>query len=890
MTSKRAVALGFVAVAVFVLFGAWSLGGDGGAISTNAAVAQPGTARRVSLVESTTASPAGQATTMTPTALATTVSASTVAAAAATTDTAPPSAPRLAVQVAADPDAQLARIRACVRRTPGYYWRRSASGSGVCLPLPGWALPLQAHEVSARELSCRALVARNSASSDYDTKNGTSSTPPSASARFLAFQRRSARLFEQWVPYDQLPAPTPPPATQGSAAASAADRGGRFRSMHDPSVENIFALSDFCVTAAGAGSLMAFGVESVGRYRGREETRGMFHSNDAFAQFLSAVRVIGGSARDDPAIFDARPAILVPLARETRCNIGHTMHRVLVLLGMLRMPALLASGANRTTDQSSVFATVKPLIVFVELPTATSQQDADDAGAGAAGGGGAGRYEAFGLYLRALDLPWAVISAAAPGSADSTATLRDSGSDAESAMMCFRRGVAWQNCADCDADHAANESYSFSNWANVTGPRLDALSDLRRIVLCRCLGIRDPDERATSTTRLPRLFIDVRTRSRSTLDFGLFVEGMLAQLNASFSSIVFGEAWSGSLDAYIRQVHDSDVFIGVHGSAFSWVTMMRPGSIVIELAIPRYSCDGLALPAAKRHGPRCWFGRFADALRIQHTMIYVDGLFDAREGAPVLGADGDDDGAVGLDSDDSVVQSARTLSDERQAEHHARQHRRRHDVQARLPPSVIVQSAIDAAQRWRSAVGRRPEVVNGSVTVTTTGGGSSSSSTSAPSDSRQSHHAQQQQVFLPTNDSTVLRFTPAQRATHDAQLVADIFRGATSFVNLTADAARAIATRLQPFRGIRAASALYFEGCPVALWRIVLDHMLIARVDIATLRSRTRAGRSRMSQIGCVSSTAAELGAIAESDNPWSPVCGTQLCLYGDLARALAAR
>ena len=463
--------------------------------------------------------------------------------------------------------ARIQRIRDCVA-TPGRAWRLDRDACGT---LAGWRSTQNRSRLwrFSGQLRCATSAASFPTTSLVDR-------PPEvgedASARrfFESTQWFSSRRSRPWAI-----APWYPPTV--SAAP-------RLRQWHDPALEHLFRVEHFCVSATGG---MSGFMPQLARYAGRDETRTVFTSSAHFAMYLGSVQRLSLP----PSRYDERPVVFFPVASQTKHNLGHTFHRVLSLIGVFR--AAENGGAGDSV----------PLLLLVVEPGGVSEGTLPPA---------------LNLLIELLGVPWAAVTLAGSGYVQSRFWQdpedRPAPSRARkdvptrSARMCFRRGVAWQNCFRCDSNSTSeSESYSFGLWVDPSPSRHRLLYEYDR-KLTHCLGL----SLGVPTHPLPAVWFSVRTRSRGLLDFGLMADLIERLLTGVVRLVRFRELWHHDRNDYLREVRDSDIFVGPHGAEFADVVALRPGSYVIELAWPYFWCP-------QEWG--CAFRTFAALRNLTHWVV-----------------------------------------------------------------------------------------------------------------------------------------------------------------------------------------------------------------------------------------------------------------------------
>lgn len=559
--------------------------------------------------------------------------------------------------------------------------------SSKCVDIPGWLPALQEFELAPDELSCAddslpssRWIAHAFEQQQQKTRNVSD------------FVLRTSWLFHRYMFFER------------SSSSSSSTRSllhyydstipaanFKFRSYHDSSSQNIFRVENFCVHPTGGLHAVWDGQPiSVGTYQGKDESYDYYHSSPSFELYLARIKKISaGSLAGGVVPVTDRGAVFIYLSPLSRDNLWHSFHRFLNLMGTLNLRPF---GGSSPSDSAALLI----LFVFDDYPDQPSPVSSSSSE----------RVKkqkqqlqlAFGFLYRLLDVPYAVVSNA--GSASSTVVLRPWHERTHHAffppqrsdlsennvfeslateMKCFRRGVAIQNCYACSAerDSATNvvqtrrnddgETYSFGMFDPLTPKRALLLAQFR-LAVQSCIPARESSSssssvRSVASPRKPRVFFDLRTTSRTVVDFGMIAADLKRLLvGTALSALDFREAAHGSRARYIQEVRECDIFIGVHGSAFSNIVLLDASGnrglrsaprrvVIIEITSSLHMCTPGSIgrdddekqtarnannnsnnnnTAEYAKQARCWFGSYVDFLEQQqqldvyHWLIQVD--------------------------------------------------------------------------------------------------------------------------------------------------------------------------------------------------------------------------------------------------------------------------
>lgn len=546
---------------------------------------------------------------------------------------------------AAEDNERYERITQCSRKTPGRFWNPATS---TCDPLPGWIAPLKPFETSVDELACennREGWTAPPPSPFYPGMQplGSSATKGGSWATRVArhnFLFHSSWLFHQWLPWERVVGDDPENLRNNDT--------GRYRAYHDPNASNLYRLENFCVSAYEG--LSGYNIERKDEWKGKGDTRDIAHNEQVFAGYLRNVT----SLLVRPDEFDERPTLLVSLNPQSRSNLAHTTLRVLSLMGFLQ-PDVAASafgaGAWSWADEPEWAAasaaagaapaetvapspvsggrTAKPLIIWMWQNSAQG-------------------HSATAFFYRVLGLPWAGVFEPGVTPEYVQTAFRNYGRTTydrtgwNNSRVCFRRGVVWQNCHTCEWYDPTTETepYSFGMFTEVAGSwRRQRVFNMYRARFDTCLPTFAhanvekerlrllPPPESSSALRLPSVFFDVRSAHRGILDLTAFLPLLRERLAPFVSDIILREPWRGSRAQYVDELRNADVFVGAHGGAFSHVSLLPRGSVVVEFSARVHMCKANSIPPYSHTKPFddavCWFGPFSRALGNPHWGVAV---------------------------------------------------------------------------------------------------------------------------------------------------------------------------------------------------------------------------------------------------------------------------
>lgn len=577
----------------------------------------------------------------------------------------------------------------------------------------------------------------------------------------------------------------PPVGRDVSYTPFAGGRDARdfFRSFHhqeDTRFENLYQLDNFCVNPiSGLSGLFPTSSASLSStqrqhqqqpYNGKDDTRGIFHGEIGFKRFFESVKSLSrqsslsdlASQLENGRGWRNRLALLYYLAPLSKDNLWHTLHRYLSLIGILDKKEVVAGGflellrnrndnADDADSEGKSRKAARPILIIV---VDMYLEDAGEEGT---------RVPALGLFIQALDLPWMVVLAngnqrvgsekvfdemyrqmdgnyhyfpkANSSSPFHKAYFTSPSPAVESriekvradprAKMCFKKGFAHQNCFACSAASVEErESYSFGMWTSASASRSNMLN-LHRALMKRCLP---PTPTSLPPKQAPIILFDIRTSPRSLsrriVDLPLLLDSSLYDFG---SNIRFAEPWkhkSYSQDYLEDKLFRSDIFVGVHGAAFSGIPLMQLWDetnttkekktkatpiLIVEFTSSQHFCSKKYFGSSQQHDylarrKSCWFGSYtgnnSNHFRYEHWVIEVKNSFVDLSSAYLSSSFG---------NEDLPIQSQLPVKPKY----------KRNVLDAYfIPPSVINQVLQAAAVRWKQLGSSRSPISNAAENTT----------------------------------------------------------------------------------------------------------------------------------------------------------------------------
>lgn len=542
----------------------------------------------------------------------------------------------------------------------------------ACLPLEGVQPPLlHPFEISGQELHCRNKRGNwksfpfrtRSSVEDFFLQNAEvrndKRDKESLNRIYNNFKFSTSWLFREWK--DWTPRPrlvhqvdshgvSSPPIT--TSTTSILINQVIIKGQHDPELENLFTIENFCVDPFdGISGFFDPKLEKVLEedplnrlkpFIGKDDTRNFYHGEKTFTSFFNPQRIT--RLKKPPIFFDERPVIFIRVAPLARFHIYHTLNKFLSVLGMIRL--LRQKGRiGSSVDDDNDDELSKPLIIFVNEPV----DDGYDSSKSAAW--------AF-FYQLLYDFPWASVSV--PENLQRFLGTKMSPNDVVSNRyhekmfnltghyfttkgrsennfhehkdhrVCFLKGFISHNCFDCShvrATSGANgigfedqetESFSFGMWQQANDDRIWMAQEYRRLIDERCLipvfssfetTKKRQKQQQQKRYRLPQVFFALRSKSRIIRDLPLYHEYLRFSLSDFVSSINFREPWQKMTDEGTPQNadhhHDSfssrlhytndvrskaDIFVGLHGGDFGMVSLAPKNAVVVELTFNASTC------------------------------------------------------------------------------------------------------------------------------------------------------------------------------------------------------------------------------------------------------------------------------------------------------------
>lgn len=265
-------------------------------------------------------------------------------------------------------------------------------------------------------------------------------------------------------------------------------------------------------------------------------------------------------------------------------------------------------------------------------PTTTTPSTAD--GNLTATGGAAGEGDHQHAEEEETNQPTLLKFQQQPGDANS---LMFQSENVEDELFCSREAVAWSACVhSCGTSGHAVEEYSWTMFQLPNRQRARAVH--RYIELANhCVPQSDESTALVSSSpllhRLPKLFILLRTRTRSFAFFSYIFDRLRRELNGTFvSDIVVREQGVGSRAQYVRDLRSADILLVSHGGSEADLVLLKRLAtkqqqqhtpVIVEFQVPNYGCDRNI--GGVEEGRTCWFGPLSQIINANHHVVQLRG-------------------------------------------------------------------------------------------------------------------------------------------------------------------------------------------------------------------------------------------------------------------------